>query len=231
MKNVMFLFVLSILASSCMSRVNPNEWVITTTNCWNSINVQKAGQVVPRMITTCDRAIILPATDLAAELNCETKFKNKVAGSVSITYMWRIVEPDLFVKSAKSIVSSPTDTDHRVANEAIEQIENQSVDKFVIDAIRSLTPDMTAGIQELEFEKVLEEKIQDFMDSRGVDCHSFSVNINFGPQTEQALDVISAIGFYKSAGEEEFGRQVILNQAQSSKVVVNPSTTITTPAE
>jgi hypothetical protein len=55
---------------------------------------------------------------------------------------------------------------------------------------------------------------------RGVAFYNMSVNINFSPQTEEALDVISALKIYKDNGEEALGREVIRQKAGATKVLV-----------
>ena len=61
-----FLFVTT-LFSACATKVNPNEYVVSTGTCWNTYTVTKAGQPIPRLLTNCDRMIILPAIELSAD--------------------------------------------------------------------------------------------------------------------------------------------------------------------
>jgi hypothetical protein len=68
-----FLLTISILFS-CRSIVNPNEWVVSTATCWNTMSITNAGDAIPRLTTACDRMVILPATFMAADFMVETKF-------------------------------------------------------------------------------------------------------------------------------------------------------------
>lgn len=213
-----FFSILALLLTSCRPTVNPNEWVITTATCWNTMTVSKAGDIFPKLYTTCDRAIVLPATEMSAEIQTETKFANRVAGNVSIAYQWRISDPLAFIRSAKSVVSSPTDDNHKIDPNALEVIENAVVDKILIDIIREYTPNKLAGTDELTIEKDLNKLVESQIAERGVEFSNMSVNVNFSPQTEEALDVISALKFYQQNGEEELGRKVIVEKAGATSI-------------
>lgn len=217
MSKVLSLIVL-ISLFSCRSIVNPNEWVVTTATCWNTMSVTKAGDVIPRLLTSCDRMVILPATEMGAEFQTETKFKNRVAGTVSITYQWRIADPILFIQSAKSITSSPTDGDYKIDVNALEAIENGVVDKILIDILREYSPEKEAGIDELLVEKDLQKISLSQVTARGVEFSNMSINITFSGQTEEALDVISALKFYESNNEVELGREVIKAKAGAANI-------------
>lgn len=217
-KKLLLFLLLPLLVMSCRSMVNPNEWVVSTGTCWNSMTVTKAGSYVPRLYTQCDRMIILPATYLSADFMCETKFKNRVAGKLAITYQWRITDPKTFITNAKSITSSPTDEKHKVDPNALEAIENGVVDKFLTDLIREHTPSLPAGTDELSIEKQLAALITPRTVERGIEITNMSVNVNFTPQIEEALDVISAMEFYKANGIEDLGKAIIVEKAGAAHI-------------
>jgi hypothetical protein len=216
-------FTLIVTMLSCRSIVNPNEWVVSTGDCWNTMTVTKAGAYIPKLYTPCDRMVILPATFLSADFSVETKFENRVAGTINLTYQWRISEPIEFISSAKSITSSPTDEDKKIDVNTLESIENAVVDKMIIDVIREYTPNKSAGLDELTIEKDVFELCKNKFADRGVEFASMSVNVNFSPQIEEALDVISALKFYESYGEKELGKDVIRAKAGSANIVTQVS--------
>ena len=221
MKKVLFI-LLAVTMLSCQSRVNPGEWVVSTATCWNTMTVSKAGNLIPRLITTCDRIVILPATELAAEFKTETKFAQRVAGTIEITYQWRITNPIEFINSAKSITSSATSEGHKIDPNALEAIENAIVDKLLINLVREYTPTVApTDIDELKIEKHLQELAKEGFTDRGVEFNNLSVNVNLSPQAEEALDVISALNFYKENGQEELGRKIIEAKAGATKIVIN----------
>lgn len=221
MKKLLFGLSLLLFLVSCKPRVNPNEWVVSTGTCWNTMTVSKAGDIVPRLYTPCDRMVILPATELAADFTTETKFKNRVAGEINMTYQWRISDPIQFIQSAKSITSSSTDSDHKIDPDALEIVENAVVDKLLINLIREYTPNQLAGTDELVVERDLARLCKDKMQDRGVVFSNMSININFTPQIEEALDIISAIQFYESNGLRELGEEVIIRKAGAANITTN----------
>lgn len=220
MKKILFYFftITLMVGCKCRTTVNPNEWVVSTATCWNTMTVSKAGSTFPALYTTCDKAIVLPATEMAAEFVVETKFQNRVAGNVKITYRWKIIDPIAFMQSAKSIVSSEAGSDHKVDPNVLEEIENSIVDKILIDIIREYTPPKAAGLDELELEKDLNILSKSQIVARGVEFSNMSANIVFGPQTEEALDVLSALKFYEANGEGELGRAVIKAKAGATTI-------------
>lgn len=219
------LVIFILTSNGCRSIVNPGEWVVSTATCWNTISVTKAGDYVPKLYQVCDRMIILPATFMAADFMIETKFKNRVAGTVNLTYQWRIVDPIKFVYNAKNVLSCPTDGDKKINPDALEAVENSVVDKMVIDAIREYTPNKPALTDELEIEKDIFRLCMERFSDRGIEFASMSVNVNFSVQTEEALDVISALNLYEETGEKEFGKEVIKAKAGASVI----STTMQSP--
>ena len=223
-RSLSFLFILTtaLLFTNCRGIINPNEWVVTTPDCWNNIFVQEAGEPIPRLFTACDRMIILPATYLAAEFSTETKFADRLAGNVQLTYQWRIIDPKKFVGAAKSIVSAQTSSDdQKVDPDALEAIENSVVDKMLINIIREFTPKVDAlNIDELALEIALGDLAAKSNRERGIEFANISVNVDLSPQAEEALDVISALNFYKANDEEELGREIIKAKAGATNITV-----------
>jgi hypothetical protein len=224
MQKAIFFTFLIVLTTffSCRGIVNPNEWVVSTANCWNTMSVTKAGEAIPRLTLNCDRMVILPATLMAADFMVETKFANRVAGTVNLTYQWRISDPIKFIESAKSITSSPTDDDKKIDVNALEAIENSVVDKMIIDVVREYTPSKEAGLDELVIEKEAFDLCKNRFSSRGVEFASMSVNVIYSPQIEEALDAMSALKFYEANGEKELGRDIIRAKAGAAKIQTNP---------
>lgn len=231
MKHIYLLFLLivsSLAVTSCRARTNPNEWLITTDDCWNSVDSLKAGSVVPRLFTACDRAIILPATALSAELHCETKFRpgtqdtSRIAASLEIAYNWQIIAPTFFIRTAKSITSAGVDEDHKVLPEELEAIENSVVDKAVQDIVREYTPRVVVGTSELILEQELSSLLAPIFAARGVLITGMSINVTFSTQVEEALDVMAAYQIYKAQGMEELGKIVIANKAGAANIQSSP---------
>lgn len=224
MKVKYFLFVILTFALvGCRSIVNPGEWVVSTATCWNTMSVTKAGSPIPRLATTCDRMVILPATFMAADFQVDCKFggESRVASVVKLAYQWRIADPIKFIENAKTVISSPTDSDHKIDVNSLEAIENSVVDKMIMDVIREYTPNKSVGYDELSIEKDLYGLCTSRFQDRGVEFASMSVNVTFSNQIEEALDVISALKFYESCGESQLGRDVIRAKAGAASIRSN----------
>jgi len=206
------------LLAGCRASVNPNEWVVSTGTCWNTMTVSKAGDAIPRLFSPCDRMIILPATDLAADFSVQTKFQHRAAATINVTYNWRITSPETFIRSAKSITSSATSDDHKIDPGALESIENGIVDKMLIDVIREYTPNIAAGTNELEIEDKVLKLCESKLDGRGVTFSGMSMNVIFAPQIEEALDILSALEFYDANGQKDLGIEVIKAKAGSANI-------------
>lgn len=221
-KSIIAILLLALTSLACRPTSNPNEWVVTTSTCWNEIQVLEAGDVIPRLYTACDRAVVLPATELSAEFKTEVKFSKRLAGDVEVTYLWKITDPREFISAAKTIVSSPTYSDHKIDPDILESIENSIVDKMLKDLIRGFTPKIDAGdIDELQIEKQLAALSAESFKGRGVEFSNLSVNVNLSPQAEEALDVMSALNFYRENGEEELGRKIIEAKAGATHITIN----------
>lgn len=92
----------------------------------------------------------------------------------------------------------------------------------MINLVREYTPTIApTDIDELKIEKQLQELAKEGFADRGVEFNNLSVNVNLSPQAEEALDVISALNFYKENGQEELGRKIIEAKAGATKIVIN----------
>lgn len=208
--------------SACIPKVSPNEHVVVTSNCWNTMTVIKAGEVPPRMITNCDRKCILPAYPMDGQVNIPSRFIGDVKGTVNLDYQYEIIDPKLFIQNAKFVVTSKTDDgsgSNKVSNDNIEYAENSVIDKKTRDIVREYIPTVNpVDIDEGDIENHILPLINEVMAERGIKLSSTSVDVDFKQQTEQALDVISAYNLYKNAGLENLGEQVIANQALKPEI-------------
>lgn len=224
MKNLIFLSIIVFL-SSCIARVTPNEFVVVTADCWNNMEVIEAGQTPPRLMTPCDRKIILPAYLMDGSVEVPARFQGDVKGLIKLDYQYEIKNPIQFVQSAKFVTSSQTDEYGMIDHNTLERAENVAIDKIVKDIVRDYIPNVNpVDIEESRIEDDLVPVINKTLESRGVFMSTVSVDIDFKEQTEQALDVISAYNLYKNAGIEGIGESVIANQAGKPEIKVEVKT-------
>ena len=93
------------------------------------------------------------------------------------------------------------------------------MDKILADIIREdVTPNLEPSTDDLQIEKALYRISANKVQDRGVEFSNMSVNVTLSPQIEEALDIISALRFYRDAGEESLGRDVIKAKAGSANI-------------
>ncbi|HMU03847.1 MAG TPA: hypothetical protein PJ990_09495 [Saprospiraceae bacterium] len=218
MKNLIYFLLILSFFTACRSKVEPNEWVVSTTTCWNTIDTSKAGDLVPILLTKCDRMVRLPSTLMSGELQTTVKFNGKISSKISVTYQWSITDPIKFVHNSKSITSGPTDDSYRVDPLFLEEIENTVVDKSLINVIREITAKLDVDIVDLELEELIASKISDSNEKRGITFSNISLVVEQPAQIEEARDVISALKYYEELNEREFGEKVILAKAGAASI-------------
>lgn len=212
MKYLSFSFLL--LFVSCIPSVTPNEFVVVTSDCWNHMEVIKAGKTPPRLITACDRKIVLPAYLMDGTAEVPARFLGDVKGIIKFDYQYEIIDAIKFVSSAKFVTSSQTDEKGVVDMNVLERAENSVIDKIIKDVTRDYIPTVNpVDIEESKIEVDILTPVNKRLEERGIVLSTMSVDVDFKQQTEQALDVISAYNLYKNAGIPEIGAKVIENQA------------------
>lgn len=220
-----FLFILGLIAiislQSCAS-VSPNMHLVYTNDCWNHINVVKAGNIKPKLYTACDKMIALPAYQMPGNVVVKTRFKNDVKGVISIDYLYEITDAIVFVKSAKFLLQSNIqEDDYNKDNAALELAENTITDKVIKDIVRTITENMDAtNFNESEFEANLEKAVNAAAKERGTLLSAFSTKIDFGGQTEEAIDAASAYGLYKANGMEKVGEEIMKANAGKPQIII-----------
>ncbi len=222
MKKLFFaLFGILALLQSCTPSVMPNQYVVVTANCWNTMSVIKAGSVPPRLMTPCDRKIILPAYNMDGEVVVSARFMGDVKGEIKIDYQYEIKDPIMFVGAAKFITSSQTDAEGNVDMNTLEKAENSVIDKIAKDIVREYIPTINPiDIDEGRIESDLTPKINKVLQERGILMSGISIDVDFKQQTEQALDAISAYNLYKNANLQDVGKEVIKAQAGKTEVTI-----------
>lgn len=213
-----------ILAQSCAT-VSPNMHVVYTNDCWNHIATAKSGDVKPKLYTPCDKMIVLPAYQMPASVVVKTRFKNDVKGTIIIDYLYQIDSAVLFVRNAKFLLQADIqEDDYNKENQALELAENTITDKLVKDIVRTMTENMDAtNFNESLFEDSLEYDVNIIGKSRGTSMSAFSIKIDFGDQTEEAIDAVSAHSLYKSNDMQEIGGEIMKARAGKSQIIIQQS--------
>lgn len=226
MKKLLFsLSLFSIIALSC-TKVTPNQWMVVTSDCWQTSKVVKAGEVPPRLLTYCDQKIVLPAYLMDGQVKVQCRFKGDVKGTLNLDYQYEIIDPQAFIQAAKFITSAATDDNGLVDLNTLEKAENLAIDKIVKDVTREYIPTVNPiDIEESKIESDILEQVNKTLSERGVKMIAPSCQIDFQSQTEVALDAVSAYNLYKNAGLERLGEGIITNQALKPEINIQMQTT------
>lgn len=202
--------------------VSPNMYILYTNDCWNHTTLAKSGDVMPQLETGCNKIVALPSYQMPGSVIVKTRFKNDVKGQISIDYLYQITDPLIFVTNAKFILQSNAQADdYNKENTALELAENTITDKIIKDIVRSITENMdAANFNESEFEANLEKEVNRLARDRGTVLSAFSIKVDFGKQTEEAIDAASAYGLYKANGMEKVGEEIMKANAGKPEIII-----------
>jgi len=104
-------------------------------------------------------------------------------------------------------------------NSRFESAENSIIDKRIKEAARELLQDVDiVEFDQSEFEDTLLLVVNKSLENRGVRLNFLSFVPTPSEQTEQAIDVATAMKIYESKGLQEVGKLVIANKAGATRV-------------
>jgi hypothetical protein len=160
----------------------------------------------------------------------ESKFisnlKDRVRANVHIDYDYSIIAPLEFIKQAKFLGKANVSPDDEAAlGTSFEGAENMVIDKRIKDVAKSVFID--ADIVELdqsEMENHLLEASNKVLEPLGVRLNFITLTFDLDEQTRQAIDVSTAMKIYESRGLTELGKQVMIQRAGATKMVVENKT-------
>jgi hypothetical protein len=145
-------------------------------------------------------------------------------------YEYEIIDPVKFITEAPYLAKSNSDADDVSSNPSrFESAENSIIDKRIKDIARDLLLNIDiVEFDQSEFEDTLQVQVNKALSDRGVRINYLSFVPTPSEQTEQAIDVATAMKIYESKGLEEIGKQVIANKAGATKIEmsVKPETTV-----
>jgi hypothetical protein len=160
---------------------------------------------------------------MTGESHFKTNFANKVKTNIDMDYEYEITDPVKFISEAPYLAKSNSDADDVSSNNSrFESAENSIIDKRVKDIARDLLLDIDiVEFDQSEFEDLLLKKVNEALSDRGVHINYLSFVPTPSEQTEQAIDVATAMRIYESKGLQEVGNQVIQNKAGATKIEMN----------
>jgi hypothetical protein len=217
--NLLMICFLAISLSSC-DRSQANVQTLISNDCGVTWELIPAGQVIPRRIVPCELKTTIPGSPMTGESHFKTTFSNKVKANIDMDYEYEIINPVKFITEAPYLAKSNADPDDVSANNGrFESAENSIIDKRIKEAARDLLQDVDiVEFDQSEFEDTLLTVVNKSLENRGVRLNFLSFVPTPSEQTEQAIDVATAMKIYESKGLQEVGKLVISNKAGATRV-------------
>lgn len=222
MKNLILIIALALSALTFQSceRSQANVRTLISNDCGVTWQLIPAGQTIPKRITACELKTTIPSAPMTGESHFKTNFANKVKTNIDMDYEYEITDPVKFITEAPYLAKSNADADDVSSNNSrFESAENSIIDKRIKDIARDLLLDIDiVEFDQSEFEDLLQNKVNQALSDRGVHINYLSFVPTPSEQTEQAIDVATAMKIYESKGLQEVGKQVIANKAGATKI-------------
>jgi hypothetical protein len=201
-----------------------NQQVLVSDDCGVSWRMITAGQSVPKGgVNPCYMKVVVPNYSMQGNASFIANLKDKVKVRTLIDYDYNITDPLSFIKQAKYLGSANADADSDAAlnANAFEGAENRVIDVRIRDVAKSiLINEDIVELDQAELEDLLLEKINEVLKTRGVLLNFITLNFIPDEQTNQAIDVATAMKIYESKGLGDLGKQVISARAGATKISV-----------
>lgn len=224
-KSVLLLSIgLAAVLQSC-DRSQANVQTLISNDCGVTWELVKPGEVIPKRITACELKTTIPNSPMVGESVFKSTFRNNVKARIDLDYEYVIDDAVMFLSEAKYLAKTNVDGDDVSGNSArFESAENSVIDKRIKDAARDMldTVDIVEFDQS-EFEARLLDAVNNTLEKRGVTINYLSFVPEPSEQTEQAIDVATAMKIYQSKGIEDVGRAVMSMRAGAARIVVTPN--------
>ena len=235
MKQILFVLgVASMLLTlqSC-EKSQANVRTLISNDCGVTWEIIPAGQTIPKRLTACELKTTIPGAPMTGESHFKTNFANKVKTNIDMDYEYEIIDPVKFITEAPYLAKSNSDADEvSMDNSRFESAENSIIDKRIKDIARDLLLNIDiVEFDQSEFEDTLQTQVNKALSERGVHINFLSFVPTPSEQTEQAIDVATAMKIYESKGLVEIGKQVIANKAGAAKIEMNVKSETSTPTE
>ena len=235
MKQILFVLgVASMLLTlqSC-DKSQANVRTLISNDCGVTWEIIPAGQTIPKRFTACELKTTIPGAPMTGESHFKTNFANKVKTNIDMDYEYEIIDPVKFITEAPYLAKSNSDADEvSMDNSRFESAENSIIDKRIKDIARDLLLNIDiVEFDQSEFEDTLQTQVNKALSNRGVHINFLSFVPTPSEQTEQAIDVATAMKIYESKGLVEIGKQVIANKAGAAKIEMNVKSENPTPTE
>lgn len=216
---VIMAFVTMSIFQSC-DRSQANVKTLISNDCGQSWELVKPGELIPKRITVCELKTTIPGAPMTGDSHFKTSFANKVKAVIDLDYEYEIFDPVLFITEATYLAKTNSDPDDVSSNNSrFESAENSIIDKRIKEIARDLLENVDiVEFDQSEFEDTLLIQVNLLLADRGVKINFLSFVPTPSEQTEQAIDVATAMKIYESKGLGEIGKSVIANKAGATKI-------------
>lgn len=223
---LMLIVSMTMFVQSC-DRAQANVTTLISNDCGLTWELIKPGQTIPKRMTTCEMKTTVPSSPMTGDSHFKTRFKNNVKVFIDVDYEYSIIDPVIFISEATYLAKTNADGDEVSGNSSrFESAENSIIDKRVKDVSRELLDSIDIiEFDQSEFEDKLLEQVNILLSKRGVKINFISFVPEPSPQTEQAIDVATAMKIYQSKDLVELGKSVITNKAGANNIVINSNKT------
>lgn len=222
MKQIVTILSIAFLALTLTScdRSQANVQTLISDDCGVNWELIKPGQVIPSRVGPCALKTTVPGSPMTGESHFKTTFANKVKANIDMDYEYEIIDPVKFITEAPYLAKTNSDPDDISSNNSrFESAENSIIDKRIKEAARELLQDVDiVEFDQSEFEDTLLLVVNKSLENRGVRLNFLSFVPTPSEQTEQAIDVATAMKIYESKGLQEVGKLVIANKAGATRV-------------
>lgn len=235
MKQILTILTIALMALTLTScdRSQANVQTLISDDCGVNWELIKPGQVIPKRIGPCALKTTVPGAPMTGESHFKTTFANKVKANIDMDYEYEIIDPVKFITEAPYLAKTNVDPDDVSANNSrFESAENSIIDKRIKEAARELLQDVDiVEFDQSEFEDTLTAVVNKSLENRGVRLNFLSFVPTPSEQTEQAIDVATAMKIYESKGLQEVGKLVIANKAGATRVEMSVKNQPTTESK
>lgn len=201
-----------------------NQQVLVSSDCGMNWSKIAAGDAVPKgTMNPCYMKVVIPNFPMQGDSRFITNLKDRVRASVHIDYDYSITDPLAFIRQAKYLgkANAHADSEEALSSGAFEGAENMVIDKRIRDVSKAvfLNEDIVE-LDQAEIENNLLAKSNEVLEPLGVHLNFITLTFDLDEQTRQAIDVSTAMKIYESRNLTEVGKQVMIERAGATKIVV-----------
>jgi hypothetical protein len=219
---VILLSLIPIL-NSC-NYAKSNQKVLVSDDCGMSWKEISAGGAVPKgTVNPCYQKVVLPNYPMQGQASFVSNLKGKVKMHIIIDYDYEITNGLKFMRKAKKLGSSNADVDSDAAlnDKAFEGAENRIIDVNLKEISKNIfINEDIVELDQQDIEHDIEEKCNKLFEEYGLQLNFITLTFLPDEQTNEAIDVATAMRIYEANNLKELGSKIVEARAGATKVIV-----------